>query len=538
MENDYTKQFDEIWGIQSSPNNPTSPNREAISNRLKELNQIERDNRTKYQNVSNDIGDLGAGIVKGAGQLVQGTGNLLARGVYALEKPIVSGAVKAFSGGKKEVDPNLTVSDLARQATEAIPSETLQTTNAAEKAGKTVFDVASIFAQPEVSLEKLGVSGLSHLAEVGALSLDTVKRLAPVIESKFGMATLRGLENMAQGSAYGAVSAAGRGEDNVGKEALTAGITNVAAQPIASFLGNKAGEIVDTLKQKSIVDIGKDVIKKIPTTEERNFKAALEAVNPELRGKKLSEAYKDVVTGKRTASPATLTKSQEISESEQAAELANRLKDTLVHKDPLKNLNALGKELTTTEERLNQALTGHPDLQYLGNKPELNQKLFDVKNRIPREFKAIKESQNAYDNVVDFADELLQEADDSILGLRDARIKFDMQAKKEFPSVFKDGFIDTKTPAGRAIKEVRDTINDHLYETAPNGSEIKDLVQKEADIFRARDIIAQDAAKMHGLSKLKRFMQKNPYASKVIGGILTGSIVGGGIVGTVNAFKE
>ena len=152
---------------------------------------------------------------------------------------------------------------------------------------------------------------------------------------------------------------------------------------------------------------------------------------------------------------------------------------------------------------------------------------------MPREFSAIKDSKSVFNNVVDFAKDITNKAEDSISGIRDARTKFDAQAQREYPSAYKEGRIDTSTPAGRAIKTVRDAMNEHLYNTAPNGSEIQQLIGREADIFRAVDNIAPKAAKGQGKNVIAQFIKDHPTAAKIAGygvvgtlGVKAGHILG------------
>lgn len=69
--------------------------------------------------------------------------------------------------------------------------------------------------------------------------------------------------------------------------------------------------------------------------------------------------------------------------------------------------------------------------------------------------------------------------------------------------------IDVKTPAGRAIKFVRDSMNEHLYNVAPNGSDIQKLIGREADIFRATDAVAPKAAATHGMSGIEKAVENS-----------------------------
>lgn len=253
---------------------------------------------------------------------------------------------------------------------------------------------------------------------------------------------------------------------------------------------------------------------------------ALEALNPDLTGKKLITAYKQTVIGGRDITPASVFNEQGLSPDKQTINLTKRLTQEIpltdgtvtskvqITKDPVKNLNALGSSLTDTENKITTLLQGDPTLQYNADKPGLFDKLNSVQEKMPQEFSAIKDSKNIFNKAVTFAKQVITDTPDTPMGLRDARTAFDSQAKKEFPSAFKEGSIDTKTPAGSAIKAIRDTINEHLYTTAPEGSDVQKLIGREADIFRAADTVAAKAAKTNGQNAVTKLIEAHPTLAK------------------------
>lgn len=283
---------------------------------------------------------------------------------------------------------------------------------------------------------------------------------------------------------------------------------------------------------KTIPELTKVISKK----EQSN----IQAINTELSGAKLAKAYKGVVTGTRDVTPSSLFREQGLSPEQQTVNLGKRLASEIklsdgtvadpIHLtgDHVKNLTLLKKSLTDTETKLTTELKGDLEINYNADKPTLQEKLSTTNSKMPREFKQIKDSKSVFNGVINFAKETIESSDDSITGIRDARTEFDTQAKTEYPSAYRDGAIDTKSPAGRAIKIVRDTINEHLYNTAPNGSDIQKLIGREADIFRATDGVAENAAKGHGKTDVIKFKDRHPTASKVL---KTGAVVAGTAVG-------
>lgn len=301
-----------------------------------------------------------------------------------------------------------------------------------------------------------------------------------------------------------------------------------AAQMILNFVGAgaaaKTAEVAAPLVKTAATtaaDVAKTGVTNAATKlTERSTANALQktvdAVTPELKGKGLTQAYKDIVTGTRDVKPGGIIKPQAVAASERETGVGKRLFQEVKVNDesvlpgirlqnkPVKDIVTLRDALKTTETKLEDTLKGDPSLVYNADKPTLINTLTDISTKMPEEFKAIKDSGAVFQRVVNYGKRVVAKTEDTVTGLRDARTAFDAQAKIEFPSAFKDGAIDLKTPAGRAIKSVRDAINDHLYETAPEGSAIKELIGREADIYRARDAIAPRAAAGEGKSLLQQ----------------------------------
>ena len=286
-------------------------------------------------------------------------------------------------------------------------------------------------------------------------------------------------------------------------------------------VGGEAKSLAEGAVKDTVQGVKAQIPKVIEENAAKDVSKTVNAVNPDLTGKKLAGAYKETVTGSRTATKGGLFKEQALSPSQQAINVGTRLHNAGIELagKPIQDLQTLKKALTGTESKLDTLLEGtDPEVVYNADKPTLIADLNKVKTTAPLEFNAIKDSKKIHDSVVDFAQKIVAKAPDTVKGLRKARTAFDTQAEKEFPSAYKEGFIDTKTPAGRAIKASRDTINEHLYNTAPQGSEIKKLIGREADIYRATDNIAPKAAGTHGTSKLTQItnaIKKHPY---IIGG--------------------
>lgn len=296
---------------------------------------------------------------------------------------------------------------------------------------------------------------------------------------------------------------------------------------LASLIpGAKGASLASDAAKTSAKNAAKAVIPTVESKAAKTLEKTTAALQPVTAGKKGIKAYQEIATKDRDVTTANLFRDQKLSPDVQTRNVAHRLNGAgvVLKGSPIEDLKTLGKSLKSTEDDLQKALAdADPEMHYLADKPKLFKELNKVKTDVPHEYAAIRDSKSVYNGVVDFATRMLKKSPDTPKGLREARVTFDMQARREFPSAYREGgFIDTKTPAGRAIKEVRDTINEHLYSTAPQGSAAKELVLREADLFKAIESIAAKAFKDEGkdkLDKLREMFKNHP----VIGSILSGT---------------
>lgn len=396
--------------------------------------------------------------------------------------------------------------------------------------GTKINDLGSRFFN-KVTSGKVKV--LNHYANYDTSAPSPLQVGADAVAGAFTVAGMKGLKpagSLLKTSLKEAALDAGAGATteiaNKGKNATAGGVAGQAA------LWGTVGAVLPGVAKLA----GKF------TKESRAAKTLLkntEAVDPELLGKAKIEAYKEVASGRGTK-PSTIFQEQGLSPNEKTVNLAKRLSEhthltdgskvsgVRFGKSPLRNLEIVSKSMSETEKTLTNALknnvkVGDKSLSYHLDKSNLINKLEVAKTQTPREFQMIKDSKSSYDNVMEFAKEKIAKAEDSIMGGREARTAFDKEARKEYPSVFKDGYIDTATPAGNAIKKARELINQHIYEVAPNGSDIQKLVGREADLFNARDISAIKASRLHGKDWWQKFAAKNP---KLAASLKWGSLAG------------
>lgn len=283
-----------------------------------------------------------------------------------------------------------------------------------------------------------------------------------------------------------------------------------------AIAGSKVGQAVSS----GLDTLGNTITSATSKSSEKVLQDTIQSLNPELSGKKLTAAYsKNFGAG---AKEAGLLKGQAAPISEQTTKLGTNLQDLkLSPKDSFGNLQKLGQAMQDTGSKLDTLLAADKT-------PVIKQGVSDALDEnlktMPREF--IKDPNKSYQDVIDFAKQTVNKSEPNINGLRDAVTEFDNAARKEYPSAYKPGgYIDTKTPAGQAIKDARDTIRQYMYNTAEKGSELQKLIRRESDLYRARDLVAPQAAKGEGLNKVQQFFKAHPKATKAI---KAGVLVGGG----------
>lgn len=256
----------------------------------------------------------------------------------------------------------------------------------------------------------------------------------------------------------------------------------------------------------------------------RDTKTAIDAVNPTLTKSKLEKAAGQVVTGGREVTPKTLFHEQGLTPDQRTINLGTRLKDLNLGDEPIQNLESLRTGLQDAEVKL-QTKLGDPSVVNLNaDKAGLTTKLDTALNEAPTEHR-IKDTENMMGHVVDYAKKLVNDAKLNFQGLRDAKSSFYEGAKKEFPSAFTEaGVIDTKSPSGYAIQKVGEMMSEHLYATAPEGSEIQSLIGREADIFRATQSVQTKAAEQFKAAmeagdkgKIAQLIQKYPKTAAFLG---------------------
>lgn len=307
----------------------------------------------------------------------------------------------------------------------------------------------------------------------------------------------------------------------VGTSALGSGALDTSVSDAAAGIKNVVTAPITAAKETIVGTPGAAATKGTQNT--------IAAIDPELTGAKAAKAYQQVVTGDRTVTPSGLFTEQTLSPAERTIQTGTRLSKPVtlsdgtsvdgitLGKDPVKNQVIMKNALADTESKLTTALKGDPEINFNADKPTLYEALGKARDNAPNEFR-IGENQKVTKDVFNFANKVVGKADDSIEGVRDARTAFDNQAKVQYPNAFNpDGTVNVKTAAGNAVKNARDVINEHLYNTAPAGSDIQKLIGREADIFQANPTVSAKAAAGQGKNIITKGVQAVKNHPKVAG---------------------
>lgn len=285
------------------------------------------------------------------------------------------------------------------------------------------------------------------------------------------------------------------------------------SKPISS-----AGEsAVKTLAETSL---GKQVTERVAkASEEKALGTFTEAIRPEIKGAKGSKAITQAIREGRVTPESLLTKG-EVAPSSEESRLFSEFKDVIKSKSPTKNLIAVNNEMKVTESLLDELLASDKTPII---KRGLTDTLNEIKKSIPLELKSERSMRSAFYNAVEYGKKIANEAEPTMRGLRKARQAFDAKVREQFPNAFKGGVVDTKTPAGIAIKKIRDSFNEYLYNTAEEGSKIKSLIKRESDLYKLNDAIAPKATKAIKSSKVGALIKKYPKSTAAVGTAVLGA---------------
>ena len=434
-------------------------------------------------------------------------------GTYSLNQPVASTAPSQPTGFLPSVNADLTTRGQNFATAIEKPAQV-----AASGAG----------ALPVV--KAIGEAGLNAAGEVaggiGDFITEGVKALTPqpILDMLSGVAESIGGTAPVQAVAQKWNDFATAHPDAARDLGSVLNIGTVAAIPsvgesVEPAITKASGALADTANELAVSAGAK--------ATDKALQESIAAIDPDLSGKSLTKAYeKGALQG--TLEKGGILKTQTTGIAPDIQKLGTSLSDIgLKPNDPTGNLVKLGKDMNATEAKI-EPFNSYPVSN--GIKNTLTNELEGLKTSAPLEFSGIKESQSAYENVINYAKELVQKSPDTVGGYRNTRTLFDNQARLEFPGAFDDkGFINLKTPTGQAIKSVRDTLNTNLYEIAPKNSNLQAMIGREADIYKAIHNIAPSAAKLDGLNavqKALKVIRQNPVTT-LAGGYVGDKILKG-----------
>ena len=168
------------------------------------------------------------------------------------EKQIVGDVQKVGSIVTTPIEKGFKAVGIPTKTQLGIPEANLESKNTAESIGKGAGVVAELVAQPELGLEKLGLSGVIKLAKSGKISSEIATTIIKAATSKWGQKVAQVIAD----SLYGIVPEAGKqiseGEFNPAQLALSGAETAVGGQVVRG-LGKVVGSIGKPIKDKQKV---------------------------------------------------------------------------------------------------------------------------------------------------------------------------------------------------------------------------------------------------------------------------------------------
>ena len=165
-----------------------------------------------FSGAAKAVGNVGLGALKETASTLQGIGNLVTKPIFGANAP------------------------------QGIPQGDLQQQGIAQNIGGVGADIAMLAAQPEVGLEKLGLSGVMKLAETGKLG-EAASGIIKSVLTKYGPKAAEVLGDMIQGSAQETVRESGAGQPLDTNKIIGSGIvTGVGGQVIKGIGGKLLGK--------------------------------------------------------------------------------------------------------------------------------------------------------------------------------------------------------------------------------------------------------------------------------------------------------
>lgn len=446
-----------------------------------------------------------------------------------------------------------------------------------DKGGSTLGNIAKSIVSPVATMVARPIQAVAELAGVSDEAVNKFSKeklggiVAPTPQSGADVKkdVGRGIQTVAfgaggpvaGGAAFGLGASLEKGNDLFSVQtafdtALGAGagkVFDLVGKPLVNAAGKVIGEITPkylkdvaskgtkaieefAAKHEIMPQFGKDILNKtskvsgvVKESLKKDFgikpsvNKTINAIAETPQGKAGIKAYEEIATKGRNVTSKGVFSPQKLGASIRETEIGTRLSDSGISfgKNNIKNLQNIGTNLNKTEKEIVELLKGDPDMVYNLQKDVLAKKMNSLKVDNSGDF--VGDNRKVFNNVIDFGKKILEKTEDNIVGGRSGRTLLDNGLRAKFPSAYKNGFLDTSTPSGAAIKQIRDAWNSHLYEVAPNGSEIQKLIQREADLFFANHNISRKALEQDGVKIVGEIIENFPILKGFGLGALTGS---------------
>ena len=287
--------------------------------------------------------------------------------------------------------------------------------------------------------------------------------------------------------------------------------------------GGKAGKATKELGEgvvKTATEKGTQFVEK--KLAQQKFQETLDMVKPELSilSKKQREG---VLTSGRVEKPSVFKKA-EIKVNKQDIEIANSINGIVEKgKNPIENIDKIRTEIGKVAE---QTAALPKELDKPLNEQEMNELLkrfAQAKEDSSVIFASDKSLENAYDSIGQEFAKIIGDKPPTLSNLLDGRKKLDQIIKQKFPTIFSKFSGDNIR--ANAVKDIRMAVNDFIADSLPEGNQFKALLQKQTNMYRAMDRIAEKSAPALDQSSIQRItsvFKKHPWLSLEAGGYLAG----------------
>ena len=239
-----------------------------------------------------------------------------------------------------------------------------------------------------------------------------------------------------------------------------------------------------------------------------------------------------------TTKTSKITKKISVVPSKKTTAIANSVHDTIKSGTTFSDkANLADKGIQTEAESLKSQIK---NVDHPVPKRELVSNLTKVEK--PVLISSDRTMNTAFSQVVSKAKDIVAKTDGTISGMLDGRKSFDDFVSKQFPNLYDS---DTLTPMRTAIKSIRGEWNDFIEKQLPNNVAFKDSLNKQSNLFEARDILREKAARGAptkqgeiGTNRFGRFFGRHPLLKKAGKAAVAGVGVGLGGGATYEAGKK